>query len=277
MTPINLRFIRQVGLFRWLKRYTWLQFAKRVLRRDTRMLLPTGSRIVLPRQSQSATEVYVTTANTDWGSEALFAQFADRNRDFIDVGAHIGYYSAYLSPLIRRGYAFEPDPRNIPFLQINARLAGNIDIVQMAVSSQSGHRQLQVGGESAVSSLEGTGRKTIDTPVITIDDFMAARPTIDAALIKTDLEGHDLEALRGMRATVERCRPLILTECNNSAALLNLCIEWRYSIFAYRRDRRTLKLNFQQLSSAEELQESWYKMLFLVPDCLVVQFNMRRN
>jgi FkbM family methyltransferase len=277
MTPINLRFIRQVGLFRWLKRYTWLQFAKRVLRRDTRMLLPTGSRIVLPRQSQSATEVYVTTANTDWGSEALFAQFADRNRDFIDVGAHIGYYSAYLSPLIRRGYAFEPDPRNIPFLQINARLAGNIDIVQMAVSSQTGHRQLQVGGESAVSSLEGTGRKTIDTPVITIDDFMAARPTIDAALIKTDLEGHDLEALRGMRATVERCRPLILTECNNSAALLNLCIEWRYSIFAYRRDRRTLKLNFQQLSSAEELQESWYKMLFLVPDCLVVQFNMRRN
>jgi hypothetical protein len=147
----------------------------------------------------------------------------------------------------------------------------------MAVSSQTGHRQLQVGGESAVSSLEGTGRKTIDTPVITIDDFMAARPTIDAALIKTDLEGHDLEALRGMRATVERCRPLILTECNNSAALLNLCIEWRYSIFAYRRDRRTLKLNFQQLSSAEELQESWYKMLFLVPDCLVVQFNMRRN
>jgi FkbM family methyltransferase len=277
MTPINLRFIRQVGLFRWLKRYTWLQFAKRVLRRDTRMLLPTGSRIVLPRQSQSATEVYVTTANTDWGSEALFAQFADRNRDFIDVGAHIGYYSAYLSPLIRRGYAFEPDPRNIPFLQINARLAGNIDIVQMAVSSQTRHRQLQVGGESAVSSLEGTGRKTIDTPVITIDDFMAARPTIDAALIKTDLEGHDLEALRGMRATVERCRPLILTECNNSAALLNLCIEWRYSIFAYRRDRRTLKLNFQQLSSAEELQESWYKMLFLVPDCLVVQFNMRRN
>lgn len=277
MTPINLRFIRQVGLFRWLKRYTWLQFAKRVLRRDTRMLLPTGSQIVLPRQSQSATEVYVTTANTDWGSEALFAQFADRNRDFIDVGAHIGYYSAYLSPLIRRGYAFEPDPRNIPFLQINARLAGNIDIVQMAVSSQTGHRQLQVGGESAVSSLEGTGRKTIDTPVITIDDFMAARPTIDAALIKTDLEGHDLEALRGMRATVERCRPLILTECNNSAALLNLCIEWRYSIFAYRRDRRTLKLNFQQLSSAEELQESWYKMLFLVPDCLVVQFNMRRN
>jgi len=100
--------------------------------------------------------------------------------------------------------------------------------------------------------------------VITIDDFMAARPTIDAALIKTDLEGHDLEALRGMRATVERCRPLILTECNNSAALLNLCIEWRYSIFAYRRDRRTLKLNFQQLSSAEELQESWYKMLFPV-------------
>jgi len=277
MTPINLRFIRQVGLFRWLKRYTWLQFAKRVLRRDTRMLLPTGSRIVLPRQSQSATEVYVTTANTDWGSEALFAQFADRNRDFIDVGAHIGYYSAYLSPLIRRGYAFEPDPRNIPFLQINARLAGNIDIVQMAVSSQTGHRQLQVGGESAVSSLEGTGRKTIDTPVITIDDFMAARPTIDAALIKTDLEGHDLEALRGMRATVERCRPLILTECNNSAALLNLCIEWRYSIFAYRRDRRTLKLNFQQLSSTEELRESWYKMLFLVPDCLVVQFNMRRN
>ncbi len=111
---INWQFIREVGPLRWVLRYSVRQFRKRVLRRDCTLRLPTGLTMVLPRQSTSATEVYLTRANTDWGSEAIFTSFAVSTRDFLDIGSHIGYYAAYLSPRVRHVYAFEPNPRILP-------------------------------------------------------------------------------------------------------------------------------------------------------------------
>jgi FkbM family methyltransferase len=274
---INTTFIRQVGVRQWATRNFKRQFTKRVLKRDNRMRLPTGSMIVLPRQSHSAGEVYVTNANIDWGSEALFAKYADRGRDFIDVGAHIGYYSVYLSPLVRQAFAFEPEPRNIPGLQVNADLARNIEVLQMAVSSRSGRAHLHVGGSSSTSSLEGEESATIDVAITTIDEFLATRPGTDVALIKTDVEGHDLEALRGMRETVARCQPLILTESEVSTGLSKLCDDWHYSIFAFTCDRSTLKTSFRELPSLEESRAYWLKMLFLVPPRLAAAFLEHRS
>lgn len=135
MVLINRSFIRQVGLFKWMIRYGTLQFRKRVLKRDSRLRLPTGITMVLTRYSGNASEIYVTNANTDWGAEAIFARFSDPTRDFLDIGSHIGYYALYLAPLVRRAYAFEPCPRNLPYLRDNARRAANVEVVEMAVSS----------------------------------------------------------------------------------------------------------------------------------------------
>ncbi len=82
---INWTFVRQVGFVPWALRYSTRQFQKRILRRDSRLRLPTGGWITLPRQSASATEVYVTNANIDWGAEALFARFASRDRNTLRV------------------------------------------------------------------------------------------------------------------------------------------------------------------------------------------------
>jgi FkbM family methyltransferase len=262
---LNIEFIRQVGFFKWARRYAYLQIRKRMLGLDTLMMLPTGSRILLPRQSRSATEVYVTDANIDCGAEALFATFADRNRDFLDVGAHIGYYSNYLAPLIRRVYAFEPDERNIPGLQANARLTGNVEIVRAAVSSSDGVAPFHVARGSALSSLAGSGDGAdVTVPTTTIDTFVAQRPEVDVALIKIDIEGHDLEALHGMQRTVARDQPLILTECKYSRELADLCATWQYRIFAFVREPATRVLSLQRMTS-NVAQQYQYKMLFLVP------------
>lgn len=82
---VSWDFIQQVGPFRWALRYGTLQFRKRVLKRDSELRLPTGAKIMLPRQSQNATEIYVTKADTDWGAETIFVQFADSERDFFDI------------------------------------------------------------------------------------------------------------------------------------------------------------------------------------------------
>lgn len=230
------------------------------------MLLPTGSRIILPRQSRSATEVYVTGADIDWGAEALLARFADPRRDFLDVGAHIGYYSSYLSPLVRRAYAFEPDPRNLPGLRANAAIAGNVEVIDVAVSAQAGRGRLNLAGGSAVSHLQGASETgdAVEVQVTSVDHFVAARPDVRVGLVKTDVEGHDLEVLRGMEETVSRDQPLILTECSDGDGLAELRRRWEYEIFSYLRGRRSLKTSFKQMTLGD-LQHGWYKMLFLVP------------
>jgi hypothetical protein len=93
---INWNFVREVGPFRWALRYGSLQFRKRILKRDSRLRLPTGLEIVLPRQSATSTEVYATNANVDWGAEAIFARFSDPERDFLDSSVSLRISNANL-------------------------------------------------------------------------------------------------------------------------------------------------------------------------------------
>src|ERR1039458_3561315 len=261
---LNTKFIRQVGYFRWATRYSVFQFQKRILRRDIHMRLPTGSMIILPLD-HSVSNIYVTGANIDWGAEALFAKFADRRRDFLDIGAHIGYYSNYLSPLMRRVYAFEPDRRNLPALRRNAALCRNIEIVEMAVSSRDGNARLALGSNSSTNTLQPTGgATTIEVPVTTVDTFVAEHPDIDVGLIKTDIEGHDVQALKGMERTVKRFQPLILSEFGNEPELPGLLRDWGYRIFSFVGDRKTLSFSFREFSP-ETLQSAWSNMIFLTP------------
>jgi len=268
---INWGLIREVGAFRWMLRNGSFQFRKRILKRDSSLRLPTGMTIVLPWQSATSTEVYVTNANVDWGAEAIFARFSDRQRDFLDVGSHIGYYAAYLAPRVRRVYAFEPDARNFPALYENARLAKNIEVVEMAISSREGIADFFCAGGSSLGSLNNVGGAITRVPATKIDTFVAGHSGIDVGLVKIDIEGHDLEALRGMDATVTIFQPLILTECVLSAELADLCLRWRYRIFAVTQNRRTRRTKFVELN-ASDVGRYCCKMLFLVPGILETAF-----
>ena len=117
-------------------------------------------------------------------------------------------------PLVRHAYAFEPDQRNLPALRRNAALCRNIQVIEKAVSSRNGTARLALGSGSTTNTLQPTvGATTIEVPVTTVDTFVAEHADIDVGLIKTDIEGHDVQALKGMERTVKRFQPLILSEC----------------------------------------------------------------
>ncbi|MGO9639749.1 MAG: FkbM family methyltransferase [Candidatus Acidiferrales bacterium] len=273
-TYFDPAFIRQVGPAKWATRFGAIQFRKWILRTDTEMRLPTGGRFRLFRASRNATEVYVTRANIDWGSEQLFASFGNCGTDFLDIGAHIGYYSVYLSPLVRRAYAFEPDPRNLEALRFNAQSAGNISVYDVAISSREGAATLVAGGDSSTSYLGDApgGANSWAVRTTTVDAFVSALPGINVALVKTDVEGHDLEVLRGMTQTVRKFQPLILSEIGSQPGpLLDICKTWDYEVFAFTRDRRTFRTCLKQMVE-RDLAVEWFKMLFLVPGRLHGRF-----
>jgi len=270
---MNLDYIRQVGPLRWAVRYGTYQFRKRVLRRSTRYQLPTGTPLILPIESGYSGSVYVTKARVDWGAEALLAELADPMRDFLDVGSHFGYYANYLSPRVRRVFAFEPDPRNLPHLRANAALVGNVEVLPLAVSSRDGRAPLHVGSLSCVSSLEGSG-PAVEVQTTTIDTFVFNSPGVEVTVVKTDIEGHDLEALRGMERTVQRDRPVVLTECSYSDNLAALCDRWGYSLYAFTRTRPNIRrVRLERIN--ERNRGAWFEMLFLVPRTRIEAFEAR--
>ena len=115
--PINAVFIRDVGPLRWAWRTVRRQFYKRILCRDHRMRLPTGRWMRLPIVDHFASEAFITNADVDWGSEQLLFFLLGGKVAFLDVGAHIGYYSLHMLLRLDAVYAFEPDPRVLALLE----------------------------------------------------------------------------------------------------------------------------------------------------------------
>ena len=288
---MNIIFAREVGLPKYFLRRAAL--AVRHCRGDgsSRLRLPTGGDIILPRDSFFGRDVYVTNADVDWGSEALLCKYLDASGDFVDVGANIGYYSAYAAPFVRRVFSFEPDARNHAPLAANAALAGNVRIHKVALSSEAGEATLDASKNSEVSRLtrdpDATGQKQT-VAVQTLDGFARAHPDLRVSGLKIDTEGHELEILVGGRETIIRDQPLILAELmrwpgqggeNEFRALAEFAACLHYSIYGFTPSRpgffRSGCFRLTHFDSVAVLSAHATKMVFLVPARLSVEFEAK--
>ena len=216
---MNLAFAREVGIFRYLwRRVLWR------IRPPAQLLLPTGAPFPLPRDKFFASDVFVTQGNVDWNAEYILAAWLKQRTprgDFIDVGAHIGYYSVLLGPLVSHVYAFEPDTRNHSYLKQALGGVPHAEIIAKAVCDHDGHMAFSDQGESSVSHLDpsgGNGQMTVETT--TIDSFVTARNAKPAA-IKVDIEGFDILALQGALQTAQHLHPVFLVEYHQDSGASN--------------------------------------------------------
>lgn len=132
----------------------------------------------------------------------------------IDIGANIGFFTKFLSACVGgKGhvYAFEPDKTNFHHLENEVKGLTNITPVQKAVSAASGtltlytsdllnvdHRTYEPENYSGKYSVEKTS----------VDDFVNGRFKVD--FIKMDIQGFEMEALRGMEKTLVTNQHIIL-------------------------------------------------------------------
>jgi FkbM family methyltransferase len=159
---------------------------------------------------------------------------------FYDVGANVGFFTILGARLVGpegRVIAFEPVPACARAVARNIALNdfAHAAIREEAVGATSGRAQLLVVGEASWSHLASTGRHAdvraeIDVAVASIDELVEAGEIPPPDVLKIDTEGAELQAIAGMRATIEQHRPAIVCELHDTnAAYLALMEQLDYT------------------------------------------------
>jgi FkbM family methyltransferase len=141
----------------------------------------------------------------------------------LDVGAHVGYYALHAARAVGvRGavHAFEPVPANATRLRENVELNDflNVTVNEVAVGAAAGRARfgiVTIKGESGWSSLLVAGRETardVELDVVTLDGYAVENGVKDVAMIKIDVQGNELDVLRGTRGLLAESGPDVLCE-----------------------------------------------------------------
>jgi FkbM family methyltransferase len=120
----------------------------------------------------------------------------------VDVGANIGIYSEFLSQRVGPTglvHSFEPSPDNFRRLSAATRNLPNVRISQAAVGERTGEARLYISDKLNVDhrayTTDGDSRRAVPTEMIALDDYFKPGQNVD--LIKMDIQGYELHALRG--------------------------------------------------------------------------------
>lgn len=146
----------------------------------------------------------------------------------VDGGAHVGLYTLLAARAVGETgsvLAFEPDPYNYAALQFNVGRAScpNVRLSPKAIGGEVGRAVFFQNPGTIASSLasrQGVGRcRPLEVSATTIDHELAQFRVVGALLVKLDIEGAELRAVRGMRQTLKRVRSVELFVELNPPAL----------------------------------------------------------
>ncbi len=156
---------------------------------------------------------------------------AGQGRTLVDVGAHIGFYTALLAPGFERVEAFEPSRFQHEWLLRNVALNAyaHVHVNAAALGDTPGEATLHVlstdGGINTLADDVAQNRPSLGTyscPVERLDD----RGLSDVDLLKIDVEGFEMPVLRGARQTIATSRPVILMEVWDEAVRREPIAAW---------------------------------------------------
>jgi len=132
----------------------------------------------------------------------------------LDVGANIGLYSAHLSSFVGPAggvHSFEPIPQLFACLEktVSQNRLGNITTYQMALGDIDGTVNMEGqafnSGDYRVSAKNHVNRG-ISVHVRRGDNVLTTVKTVQ--VIKIDVQGYEIPALRGLSAIIERSREI---------------------------------------------------------------------
>jgi FkbM family methyltransferase len=168
-------------------------------------------------------ELYVDPADEAWmpfsEKHPFETHVVDRMRPLlkpglrmVDAGANIGFFTVLASRVKVDVFAFEPSPKAWEMLKRNmihhdSPSHGRIISFKAGLSSRNDYLNMQLEQGSSIGKIAPDG--SIKVPVYDWDNFGGDK-IID--VVKIDVDGHDMEAVRGMAKMLHRDHPIVFAE-----------------------------------------------------------------
>ena len=167
--------------------------------------------------------------NNDYEKELkIIYKFADISKDALDIGVYRGVYSYKLSQNFKNIHSFEPNPLLFPYLEKNLKkIISNIKLYNLALSNHSGVTELklplrsksifqdnieelfQLGAATMHPNNKIKNYKKVTIKMKKLDDIKIDNKI---GFIKIDVEGHELEVIKGAKKYIEKHKPVLLVE-----------------------------------------------------------------
>jgi len=221
----------------------------------------------LYRPLYTAYKAYADRAERDLLRKTLF-----QGAVVADVGANIGIYSRFLSRCVGPNglvHSFEPSKDNFSRLFMATRDLSNVRCNQAAVGERSGEAKLYISDELNVDhraySGGGDSRRVVSTRMVALDDYFKPGERLD--LIKMDVQGYELHALRGAERVLQENMNIMLLLELWPAGLKQAGVRWKEVIELL--NRLNMTINFVRTAGSVPFDprdvrndSSWYVNIF---------------
>jgi FkbM family methyltransferase len=155
--------------------------------------------------------------------ELLFRDSVGVDYTLIDCGANFGYWSVLISSIpygSHKAIAIEPSSQNFVKLANNSEINGNrFEVLKCAIGAARGTARLSGTKHEAFSIAGNTSGGGEDVPVIALDNLLDdGKISADGKyLIKLDVEGVEIEAIKGGKRLLQGDSVLLCEEHGNDS------------------------------------------------------------
>ena len=196
-------------------------------------------------------------------------------RVVFDIGANRGQTSMQIATILpdARIVAFEPNPDVFPELQRNLASSRQASAYPLAMGSEQGRIALNICGSPLNTSVlryareDGTDRvvRSVEVEMETVDHFCAEQGIESIDLLKSDVQGYDLNVLKGARGMIEAGRvQAVFCEVNFHQLYEGQCSF--EELYAYLKSRGFFLSGFYDAVREEGFHVHWADALFVRPE-----------
>ncbi|MBI3182683.1 MAG: FkbM family methyltransferase [Myxococcales bacterium] len=226
------------------------------LRPPKELVLPFGARWIA---RSDATGIRLRSQEGfEAGELAFLRAYLRPGMTVLDVGAHHGLYTLLAATMVGPGgrvIAFEPSPRELEHLQAHVRLnrLENVSLERLALGEGERSSDFYVcqGRETGCNSMRRPNvpdrLERIEVQVQSLDCYLERAGVTRVDWVKLDVEGAELEVLRGAKRVAAELRPVWMCELCDlrtepwgypSAAIFDELAAHRYGWFSVDLDGR---------------------------------------
>ena len=139
----------------------------------------------------------------------------------LDIGANIGNHAVAFAAAFAHVHAFEPNPKALDLLRINAALRDNISVHATGLSDAPQTVEViqpagNLGGTGMTAAFkdarDGATGQRVELSLERLDDLALGGPEGPLTFVKIDVEGHEEEVLAGAAETLSRDFPVLALE-----------------------------------------------------------------